>query len=224
MSRGVAVDPCLAENQKIIGSPAKFYDEQNPYYLPDAMADMTIEWLHAVRAQDAKKPFFAHFSTGCSHTPHHVFQSWAEKYKDKFDQGLHGTPRAHRRSDRRSRDSGRLDPRLLASARCCRSRGGAATVADALLAAGRDELRERDEVAGGLLDPHEDAERSSGAAVRRRSAWSISLGLASGVTTKSSAARLRSWSRASSGAGKIFAAGRIELVVGDRVRGGSRGG
>ena len=49
-----------------------FYDKENPYYLPDAMADKTIEWLHGVRAQDARKPFFVYFSTGCSHAPHHV--------------------------------------------------------------------------------------------------------------------------------------------------------
>ena len=51
------------------------------------MADKTIEWLHAIRAQDATKPFFAYFSTGCSHAPHHVSEEWAEKYKGKFDQG-----------------------------------------------------------------------------------------------------------------------------------------
>ena len=80
-------DPCLAENQKIIGTAAEFYDEENPYYLPDAMADKTIEWLHAIRGQDAKKPFFAYFATGCSHAPHHVSEAWAAKYKGKFDQG-----------------------------------------------------------------------------------------------------------------------------------------
>ena len=46
-------DPCLAENQKIIGTAEEFYDEEDPYYFPDAMADKTIEWLHGVRAQDA---------------------------------------------------------------------------------------------------------------------------------------------------------------------------
>ncbi len=51
------------------------------------MADKTIEWLHAIRGQDAKKPFFTYFSTGCSHAPHHVSEQWAEKYKGKFDQG-----------------------------------------------------------------------------------------------------------------------------------------
>jgi arylsulfatase A-like enzyme len=80
-------DPCLAENQKIIGTPAAFYDENSPYYLPDDMANRAIEWLHAIRAQDARKPFFVYFSTGCSHAPHHVSPAWAEKYKGRFDQG-----------------------------------------------------------------------------------------------------------------------------------------
>ncbi len=80
-------DPCLAENQKIIGTPQGFYDRDNPYYLPDAMADKTIEWLHGVRAQDARKPFFVYFSTGCSHAPHHVAPAWADRYKGRFDQG-----------------------------------------------------------------------------------------------------------------------------------------
>ena len=80
-------DTVLAENQKIIGVDPAYGDEEHPYYLPDAMADKTIEWLHGIRAQDAKKPFFAYFSTGCSHAPHHVAESWAAKYKGKFDQG-----------------------------------------------------------------------------------------------------------------------------------------
>ncbi len=80
-------DPCLAENQKIIGTPDAFYDKDDPYYFPDAMADRSIEWLHGVRAQDATKPFFLYFSTGCSHAPHHVANSWADKYKGQFDQG-----------------------------------------------------------------------------------------------------------------------------------------
>ena len=80
-------DPCLAENQKIIGTPEDYYDKDDPYYFPDAMADRSIEWLHGVRAQDAAKPFFLYFSTGCSHAPHHVANSWADKYKGQFDQG-----------------------------------------------------------------------------------------------------------------------------------------
>jgi arylsulfatase A-like enzyme len=80
-------DPCLTENQKVIGTPDDFYDEENPHYFPDAMADSAIEWLHGMRAQDADKPFFMYFSTGCSHAPHHVAQAWADKYKGQFDRG-----------------------------------------------------------------------------------------------------------------------------------------
>jgi arylsulfatase A-like enzyme len=80
-------DPCLAENQKIIGTEPEYYDRENPYYFPDTMAGKTIEWLHGVRGQDAHKPFFVYFSTGCSHAPHHVAKAWADKYKGKFDQG-----------------------------------------------------------------------------------------------------------------------------------------
>jgi arylsulfatase A-like enzyme len=80
-------DTCLAENQKIIGTAAEFYDDEHPYYLPDVMADKTIEWMHGVRAQDADKPFFIYFSPGCSHAPHHVAEEWADRYKGKFDQG-----------------------------------------------------------------------------------------------------------------------------------------
>ena len=80
-------DPVLAENQKIIGTPEEYYDAEHPYYFPDAMADRTITWLHGVRAQDAHKPFFVYYSTGCSHAPHHVAREWADRYKGKFDQG-----------------------------------------------------------------------------------------------------------------------------------------
>ncbi len=53
--------PCLIENQKVIGTPDGFYDDEDPYYFPDAMADKTIEWIHGVRAQDSDKPFFTYF-------------------------------------------------------------------------------------------------------------------------------------------------------------------
>ncbi len=80
-------DPVMAENQKIIGVDSRYGDESDPYYMPDAMADKAIEWLHGVRGQDADKPFFMYFSTGCSHAPHHVAEKWSKKYKGKFDQG-----------------------------------------------------------------------------------------------------------------------------------------
>ena len=78
-------DPVITQNQTTIGVPEGKAGQ--PYYLPDDMADKTIEWIHGVRAQDPSKPWFAYFSTGCAHAPHHVPKEWADKYKGKFDQG-----------------------------------------------------------------------------------------------------------------------------------------
>ena len=78
-------DPVITQNQTTIGVPEGKAGE--PYYFPDDMADKTIEWIHGVRAQDPNKPWFAYFSTGCAHAPHHVPKEWADKYKGKFDHG-----------------------------------------------------------------------------------------------------------------------------------------
>jgi len=51
------------------------------------LTDKSVEWLHAVRAQDAQKPWLMYYSTGCAHAPHHVAKEWADKYKGKFDEG-----------------------------------------------------------------------------------------------------------------------------------------
>ncbi|HVT09842.1 MAG TPA: arylsulfatase [Polyangia bacterium] len=75
-------DPLLTENNTILGPPAT-----KDYYLPDAMADKAIEWLHGIRAQAPDKPFFMYFSTGASHAPHQVPPGWSDKYKGKFDGG-----------------------------------------------------------------------------------------------------------------------------------------
>ena len=58
-----------------------------PYYFPDDITDKSIEWLRAVRAQDAEKPWFLFYSTGCAHAPHHVAPEWADRYKGAFDDG-----------------------------------------------------------------------------------------------------------------------------------------
>ncbi|MCP2322209.1 arylsulfatase [Hamadaea flava] len=78
-------DPVITENNRTVGVPDGRDGEQ--YYLPDDMADKTIEWLHGIRAQDSAKPWFAYFSTGCSHAPHHVPAEWADRYRGRFDGG-----------------------------------------------------------------------------------------------------------------------------------------
>lgn len=78
-------DPIITQDNATLGVPEG--KDGKPYYFPDDLTDKAVEWLHAVRAQDAQKPWMMYYSTGCSHAPHHVFKEWADKYKGKFDQG-----------------------------------------------------------------------------------------------------------------------------------------
>ncbi len=78
-------DPIITQDNSTLGVPQG--TDGKPYYFPDDLTDKAVEWLHAVRAQDAQKPWFMYYSTGCAHAPHHVARQWADKYKGKFDQG-----------------------------------------------------------------------------------------------------------------------------------------
>ena len=78
-------DPIITQDDWVIGIPEGTADK--PYYFPDDITDKSIEWLHRVRAQDATKPWFMFYSTGCAHAPHHVPAEWADKYKGTFDDG-----------------------------------------------------------------------------------------------------------------------------------------
>jgi arylsulfatase A-like enzyme/uncharacterized membrane protein len=78
-------DPIITQDNSTIGVlPGKDGDQ---YYFPDDLTDQAVEWLHAVRAQDASKPWMMYYSTGCAHAPHHVAREWADRYKGMFDDG-----------------------------------------------------------------------------------------------------------------------------------------
>ena len=79
-------DPIITQDDWVVGIPEEGSDGK-PYYFPDDITDQSIEWLHRVRAQDATKPWFMFYSTGCAHAPHHVPKEWADKYKGTFDDG-----------------------------------------------------------------------------------------------------------------------------------------
>ena len=78
-------DPIITNDNTTVGVLEG--KDGKPYYFPDDLTDQAVEWLHAVRAQDAEKPWFMYYSTGCAHAPHHVEKAWADKYKGVFDQG-----------------------------------------------------------------------------------------------------------------------------------------
>jgi len=78
-------DPIITQDNSTLGVPEG--EDGKLYYFPDDITDKTVEWLHAVRAQDAEKPWFVYYSTGATHAPHHVAKEWADKYKGQFDEG-----------------------------------------------------------------------------------------------------------------------------------------
>ncbi|HET9647742.1 MAG TPA: arylsulfatase [Microlunatus sp.] len=78
-------DPLIVENtsvDQVYGGPT-----DRSFYLPEALTDKAIAWLHGVRAHKADKPWFMYYSTGCAHAPHHVPKEWADKYAGRFDGG-----------------------------------------------------------------------------------------------------------------------------------------
>ncbi|HEU4514121.1 MAG TPA: arylsulfatase [Nocardioidaceae bacterium] len=78
-------DPIITQDNSTLGVPEGA--DGKLYYFPDDITDKAVEWLHAVRAQDAEKPWFVYYSTGATHAPHHVAKAWADKYKGQFDDG-----------------------------------------------------------------------------------------------------------------------------------------
>ena len=60
-------DPMLIENNRAIGVPA-----EQDFYLPDAMAEKTIEWLHGVRAHDVTSRGSPTSRPAVAHAPHQV--------------------------------------------------------------------------------------------------------------------------------------------------------
>ena len=78
-------DPLISVGNETVGVPEG--KDGRRYYFPDDLTDKAVEWLHAVRGQDADKPWFLYYSTGCAHAPHHVAKEWADNFKGMFDQG-----------------------------------------------------------------------------------------------------------------------------------------
>lgn len=77
-------DPALYEGLTAV-EPPKTAEEG--YHLTEDLADHAVNWIRQQKALMPDKPFFAYFSTGATHAPHHVPKEWADKYKGKFAHG-----------------------------------------------------------------------------------------------------------------------------------------
>lgn len=71
------------------------YDGTNPveapndpnYHFDADMANHAIEWIRQQNSLAPDKPFFAYYTPGLCHAPHHAPKEWIAKFKGKFDQG-----------------------------------------------------------------------------------------------------------------------------------------
>ncbi len=76
--------PTLYRNTTPVDPPKTV---EQGYHFGIDMTDETIAWINNIRAADPEKPWFVYYSTGAAHAPHHVFKSWRDKFKGKFDGG-----------------------------------------------------------------------------------------------------------------------------------------
>ena len=113
-------DPIITQDNSTLGVPEG--KDGKPYYFPDDLTDKAVEWLHAVRAQDAQKPWFMYYSTGCAHAPHHVARRGPTSTRASSTRA--GTRTARRRSRaRRSSGSSRRTPSPHRAAGVCSQPG-----------------------------------------------------------------------------------------------------
>ena len=88
------------------------------YYLPDDMADRTIDWIRDQKAQSPTGRSSSTTRPGASHAPHHVPREWADRYKGKFDQGW---DRLREETFARQKQPGRHPSRRRSSRRATRA-------------------------------------------------------------------------------------------------------
>ncbi|WP_206860575.1 arylsulfatase [Lysobacter changpingensis] len=76
-------EPAIVENTVRI-DPS--HGKEN-YHFTEDMTDKTVSWMKQVHALTPDRPFFVYWAPGAAHGPHHIFKSWADRYKGKFDGG-----------------------------------------------------------------------------------------------------------------------------------------
>src|SRR5262245_17142439 len=74
--------PALFDGTKPIEAP-----NDPKYHLDADLADHAVSWIRQQQALAPDKPFFAYYSPGLTHAPHHAPKEWIAKFKGQFDQG-----------------------------------------------------------------------------------------------------------------------------------------
>lgn len=66
--------------------PVELPDDPNYHFMND-MTNQAVAWMKFEKAMTPDKPYFMYFAPGATHAPHHVPQSYIDKWKGKFDGG-----------------------------------------------------------------------------------------------------------------------------------------
>jgi arylsulfatase A-like enzyme len=61
--------------------------EDPNYHFMNDMTNQAVAWMKYQKALTPDKPYFMYFAPGATHAPHHVPQSYIDKWKGKFDGG-----------------------------------------------------------------------------------------------------------------------------------------
>jgi arylsulfatase len=74
--------PAIFDGTKPIEAP-----NDPKYHLDADLADHAIAWIRQQNSLAPDKPFFAYYTPGLTHAPHHAPKEWIAKFKGQFDQG-----------------------------------------------------------------------------------------------------------------------------------------
>jgi arylsulfatase len=74
--------PALFDGTKPIEAPS-----DPKYHLDADLADHAVAWIRQQKALAPNRPFFAYYSPGLCHAPHHAPKEWIGNFKGQFDQG-----------------------------------------------------------------------------------------------------------------------------------------
>jgi arylsulfatase len=74
--------PALFDGTKPIEAP-----NDPKYHLDADLADHAVAWIRQHHSLAPDRPFFAYYSPGLCHAPHHAPKEWIAKFKGQFDQG-----------------------------------------------------------------------------------------------------------------------------------------
>jgi len=75
--------PAIYDGTNPVEAP---HDAKN-YHFDADMADHAVQWIRQQHSLAPDKPFFAYYTPGLTHAPHHAPKDWIAKFKGKFDMG-----------------------------------------------------------------------------------------------------------------------------------------